>query len=70
MIRSRRDEGRWRLDPADSPAAAASVDLDANYLRVIALAEARPENAPGVNKSWVSAMDEAFRRHYRAARPG
>jgi len=70
MIPPGRDDARRTLEVVVPSSTAVNTDLGADYSRVIALAEARPENAPGADKSWISTMDEAFRRHYRAARPG
>jgi len=62
------EDGLRALDEATELAKAIRIDLDDAYLRAIALAEARPQNHPGADKSWVWRMDEAFRLHYRNAR--
>jgi hypothetical protein len=40
-------------------------ELDEQYLRAIAAAEALAQNQSGADKTWVSRMDEAWREHYR-----
>lgn len=57
------------LEEATELARTIKIELDDEYMRLIAIAEARPENAEGADKSWVAIADEAFRRHYRSARP-
>lgn len=61
-------EGALRaLREAAEQAPSIRVDLDADYLRAIALAEALPSNQSGADKSWVARADRAFRDHYRRA---
>ena len=62
------EDGLRALREAAEQAPSIRIDLDENYLRAIALAEALPCNQPGANKSWVSRMDSAFREHYRRVR--
>ena len=45
------------------------IELDAEYLRAIAIAEALPENQSGADKTWVWRMEHAFREHFKRVRP-
>ena len=62
------EDGLRALQEASELAKSIRVDLDDNYLRAIALVEALPSNQSGADKSWVSRMDEAFRRDLRLVR--
>ena len=53
------------LDEAAEQAKSIRIEVDDEYLRLIALTEALPENQPGADKTWVWQLDEAFRDHYR-----
>ena len=53
------------LDEVAEHAKSILIEVDDEYLELIALAEALPENQPGVDKTWVWRFDEAFRDHYR-----
>jgi hypothetical protein len=63
------DDGLRALREASELAASIRIDLDAEYLRLIAAAEALPENQPGADKTWVWEAESAFREHYRNVRP-
>ena len=56
------------LDEAFEQAKSIRIELDEEYLRLIARAEALPQNQSGADKTWVWRMDQAFREHYRRAR--
>jgi hypothetical protein len=43
------------------------IDLDQEYLRLIALVESLPENQSGADKTWVWEADDEFRRHFARA---
>jgi hypothetical protein len=47
---------------------AGPVRLGPGYLRLLAAAEALPENRDGTDKSWVGRADAAFRAWRRSAR--
>ena len=49
------------LDEAYEQAKSIRIDLDEEYLRLIARAEALPQNQSGADKTWVWRMDQAFR---------
>ena len=58
------------LDEAFEQAKSIRIELDDEYLRLIALVEALPQNQSGADKTWVWRMDSAFRtemRHVRRA---
>ena len=63
------EDGLRALREATEQAKSIRIELDADYLHAIALAEALPQNQSGSDKSWVSRMDAAFREHYKRARP-
>ena len=56
------------LDEAAEQAKSIRIELDEEYLRLIARVEALPQNQSGADKTWVSRRDHAFREHYRRAR--
>lgn len=56
------------LDEAAEQAKSIRIELDEEYLRLIARAEALPQNQSGADKTWVWRMDHAFREHYRRAK--
>ena len=62
------ERGLRILDEAYEQSKSIRIELDDDYRRAIALAESRPENRRGTDKSWVWRMDAAFRDHYRSAR--
>ena len=58
------------LDEAFEQAKSIRIELDDEYLRLIALVEALPQHQSGADKTWVWRMDSAFRtemRHVRRA---
>jgi hypothetical protein len=59
------DDTLRALDDVAEQARSICIEIDDQYLRLIALAEALPENQPGADKTWVWRLDEAFREHYR-----
>jgi hypothetical protein len=63
------EDGLRALREATELAKSIRIEVDDEYLRAIALAEALPENQPGSDKTWIWRTDEAFRRHFRLARP-
>ena len=62
------DDGLRALREATEQARSIRIDLDARYLRAIALVEALPSNQSGADKSWVWRTDHAFREHFRRVR--
>ncbi|MGH9384720.1 MAG: hypothetical protein ACRD2N_10580 [Vicinamibacterales bacterium] len=58
------EDGLRALDEAVELAKSVRIELDQEYLRLIALVEAMPSNQSGADKSWVGQMDAAFRDHY------
>jgi len=58
------------LDEAAEQAKSIRIELDEEYLRLIARAEALPQNQSGADKTWVWRMDHAFREHYRRVKRG
>ena len=63
------EDGLRALGEAAEEAESIRIDLDADYLRAIAMAEALPQNQSGADKSWVARLDQAFREHYERATP-
>jgi hypothetical protein len=63
------EDGLRALREATELAASIRIELDAEYLRAIAIAEALPENQSGADKTWVWRMDRAFREHFKRVRP-
>jgi hypothetical protein len=63
------EDGLRSLREATEQAASIRIELDDQYLRAIALAEALPQNQSGSDKSWVWRMEHAFREHFKRARP-
>ncbi len=57
------------LDESVEQAKSIRIDVDEEYRRAIALAEALPQNQSGADKTWVWRMDAAFRAYYKAVRP-
>jgi hypothetical protein len=62
------EDGLRALDEAAELAKSIRIELDEEYLRLIALVEALPSNQSGADKTWVWRMDAAFREHYRKAK--
>jgi hypothetical protein len=58
-------DGLRALEEATELAKSIRIELDEEYRRLIALAEALPSNQSGADKTWVGRMDTAFRTHYR-----
>ena len=63
------EDGLRALREATELAASISIELDAEYLRAIAIVEALPENQSGADKTWVWRMEHAFREHFKRVRP-
>jgi hypothetical protein len=68
-MKSTLEDGLRALREATELAAAIRIELDAEYLHAIAIAEALPENQSGADKTWVWRMDRAFREHFKRVRP-
>jgi hypothetical protein len=68
-MKSTLEDGLRALDEAAELAKSIRIDLDDDYLRAIAIAEALPANQAGSDKTWVWRMDRAFRDHYKRAKP-
>jgi hypothetical protein len=64
------EDGLRALDEAAELARSIRIELDDEYLRAIAFAEALPRNQSGADKSWVWRMDAAFRLHFRNVKRG
>ena len=62
------EDGLRALREATEQAKSIRIELDADYLRAIAIAEGLPQNQSGSDKSWVARLDQAFREHYKRAR--
>ena len=43
------------------------IDLDDEYLRLIALVESIPDNQSGADKTWVWEAEDEFQRHFARA---
>jgi hypothetical protein len=59
------EDGLRALAAATELARSMRVDLTDDYLKLIALVEALPQNQSGADKSWVEPSTRAFREHYR-----
>jgi len=66
-VKSTLEDGLRALAEATELAKSIRIELDDNYLALIARVEAMPQNQSGADKSWVWRIDEAFRDHYRRA---
>jgi hypothetical protein len=64
MSPNREDALRALRDAAVS-AAGIRVELDAAYLRAIAIVESLDTNQSGSDKTWLWSAQDAFRRHYQ-----
>ena len=62
------EDGLRALREASEEAKSIHIELDEDYLRAIALAEALPQNQSGADKSWVWRLEHAYREHYKRAR--
>jgi hypothetical protein len=58
------EDGLRALREATEQAKSIRIELDDDYLALIAHVEARPDNQSGADKSWVWRMDRAFREHF------
>ena len=58
------------LEEVAEQAPSIRIELDAEYLRAIALVEALPHNQSGADKTWVWRLDKGFRDHYKRVRRG
>jgi hypothetical protein len=61
------EDGLDVLREATEQARSIRVELDADYRRAIALAEALPQNQSGADKSWVWRTIDASSRHFARA---
>ena len=62
------EDGLRALAEATELARYIRVDLTDEYLELIALVEAFPQNQSGADKSWVERSARVFREHYRQAK--
>lgn len=62
------EDGLRALNDATRLAESVRVDIDDEYLRLIALVESLPQNQPHTDKTWVERSDRTFLEHYRQAR--
>lgn len=68
LMRLTLEDGLRMLREAAEQAPSIRIDLDDRYLRLIAQAEALPQNQSGADKSWVWKMEAAFQHFYTVAR--
>ncbi len=61
------EDGLRALEEATEMAKSIRIELDDEYLRLIALCEALPSNQQGVDKAWFGRMIAASRRHFANA---
>ena len=62
------EDGLRALREAAEQAPSIRIELDDEYLRAIALAEALPDNQSGADKTWIRRLDETSRAEYRRAK--
>ena len=62
------EDGLRALREASEQAKSIKIELDDEYLALIARVEARTENQSGADKSWVWRLDRAFRDYYNNVR--
>lgn len=62
------EDGLRALRESTELARSIRIELDADYLRAIAVVEALPANQSGSDKTWVWKAEDAFRRHYEHIR--
>ena len=62
------EDGLRALREATEQAKSIRIELDDQYLALIAAVEARPDDQSGTDKSWVWRMDAAFRAEIGQAR--
>ena len=62
------EDGLRALAEATELAKNIHIDLTPEYLRLIAVVEALPQNQSGADKSWVWRADQAFREVFAKAR--
>jgi hypothetical protein len=70
LVKPTFEDGLRALREATEQAKSIRIELDENYLALIAKIEAHPEDQSGVDKSWVWRMDAAFRAEIRQVRKG
>jgi hypothetical protein len=58
------EDGLRALREATELSRSIRIELDAEYLRAIAVVEALPANQSGSDKTWVWQAEDAFQRHY------
>lgn len=63
------EDGLRALAEATELAKSIRIEVDDDYRRAIALAEALAVNQPGADKTWVWRLEHSFREHYKRARP-
>ena len=61
------EDGLRALRESTELAKSIRIELDDEYLRAIALAEALPENQSGADKTWVSRLVDSSARHFAHA---
>ena len=59
------EDGLRALREASEQVKSLRIELDDDYLALIARVEARAENQSGADKSWVWRLDQAFRYYYK-----
>ena len=62
------EDGLRALREASEQVKSIRIELDDEYLALIAQVEARGQNQSGADKSWVFRLDEAFRDMFRKAK--
>ena len=62
------EDGLRALLEASEQARSIKIELDDEYLALVARVEARTENQSGADKSWVWRLDRAFRDYYKNVR--
>jgi hypothetical protein len=58
------EDGLRALREATEFSRSIRIELDAEYLRAIAVVEALPANQSGSDKTWVWQAEDSFQRHY------
>jgi hypothetical protein len=62
------EDGLRALREASEQAKSITIELDDEYLALVARVEARTENQSGADKSWVWQLDRVFRDMFRLAK--
>jgi hypothetical protein len=62
------EDGLRALREATEQAKSLRIELDHDYLALIARVEARADNQAGADKSWVWRLDRAFRDYHKNVR--